>query len=55
MDKKARRLWRSWEDYMREWVRREDFRGALPELLEGEDEEFTTYIQRLADDAHKPR
>jgi hypothetical protein len=49
MDKKARRLWQSWEDYMREWVRRTDFRDALPQLLEGEDEEFTLYIAKLAD------
>jgi hypothetical protein len=49
MDKKARRLWQSWEDYMREWVRRSDFRDALPELLEGEDCDFTDYILRLAD------
>jgi hypothetical protein len=49
MDKKARRLWQSWEDYMREWVQRADFRDALPELLEGEDEEFRGYIQLLAD------
>ncbi len=49
MDKKARRLWQSWEDYMREWVRRADFRDALPQLLEGEDEEFTQYIAKLAD------
>ena len=48
MDKKARRLWRSWEDYMLEWVRRADFRDALPELLQGEDEEFTEYIRKLA-------
>lgn len=47
MDKKALRLWRSWEDYMREWVRRADFRAALPELLEGEDPEFTEYIRAL--------
>jgi hypothetical protein len=46
MDKKARRLWRSWEDYMIEWVRRVEFRDALPNLLEGEDEEFTQYIRR---------
>src|SRR6478609_3097036 len=25
MDKQTSRLWRSWEDYMREWVRRADF------------------------------
>jgi hypothetical protein len=49
MDRQARRLWRSWEDYMREWVRRADFRDALPDLLQGEDEEFTRYIRELAD------
>lgn len=48
MDKKARRLWQSWEDYMMEWVRRSEFRDALPSLLEGEDEEFTQYIRQLA-------
>ena len=49
MDKKARRLWQSWEDYMREWIRREDFHAALPQLLEGEDLEFTEYIRKLAE------
>lgn len=49
MDKQACRLWQSWEDYMREWVRRADFRDALPQLLEGEDEDFTRYIRGLAD------
>jgi cytochrome bd-type quinol oxidase subunit 2 len=48
MDKQTRRMWQSWEDYMREWVRRADFRDALPTLLEGEDEEFTRYIRQLA-------
>jgi hypothetical protein len=48
MDKKARRLWQSWEDYMIEWVCRAEFRDALPNLLEGEDEEFTQYIRQLA-------
>jgi len=48
MDKKGRRLWRSWEDYMIEWVQRAEFRDALPNLLEGEDEEFTHYIRKLA-------
>jgi hypothetical protein len=47
MDKQTHRMWKSWEDYMREWVRRTDFRGALPSLLEGEDEEFTRYITEL--------
>jgi hypothetical protein len=53
MDKRERRLWQSWEDYMREWVRRSDFRAALPELLEGEDPEFTEYIRKLADAERK--
>ncbi|MGH7290252.1 MAG: hypothetical protein ACREJT_03520, partial [Myxococcota bacterium] len=43
------RRWRSWEDYMREWVRREVFRSQLGELVKGEDPEFVAYIQRLAD------
>jgi hypothetical protein len=53
MDRKTSRLWQSWEDYMREWVRREEFRDALPQLLEGEDPEFTTYIRGLADSERK--
>lgn len=48
MNKQTRRLWKSWEDYMREWVARPEFRDALPELVEGEDEDFTQYIERLA-------
>ncbi len=48
MDKQTSRLWKSWEDYMREWVCRADFRSALPELLQGEDEDFTHYIRALA-------
>jgi hypothetical protein len=50
MDKQSRRLWKSWEDYMREWVGRPEFCNALPELLEGEDEDFKRYIQALAED-----
>jgi len=48
MDKQTRRLWSSWEDYMREWCLRPDFRKALPELLQGEDPDFRHYIERLA-------
>jgi hypothetical protein len=47
MNKQTRRMWRSWEDYMREWVRRADFRDALPTLLDGEDEEFVLHINGL--------
>ncbi|MGH8529659.1 MAG: hypothetical protein ACRETN_07435 [Nevskiales bacterium] len=50
MDKNTRRLWLSWEDYMRQWCRRADFRGELPSLLEGEDEDFVRTIRHLADE-----
>jgi hypothetical protein len=53
MDKQTRRMWQSWEDYMREWVRRAEFREALPQLLEGEDEEFTQHIRKLAEAERK--
>jgi len=49
MDKQTRRMWQSWEDYIIEWVRRAEFRDALPQLLEGEDEEFTKHIRKLAE------
>jgi hypothetical protein len=42
------RRWRSWEDYMREWCEREDFRDALDSLLVGEDPDFCNYIRALA-------
>ena len=48
MTEKQLRRWRSWEDYMGEWCNRADFRTALPNLLRGEDPEFSTYIQDLA-------
>jgi hypothetical protein len=48
MSAQQRRRWLSWEDYMREWCRRADFRERLPELLEGEDLEFGSYIRGLA-------
>jgi hypothetical protein len=44
------RLWLSWEDFMREWCRREDFRKRLPDLLIGEDADFAAYLRRLADE-----
>jgi len=48
MSDKQLRRWRSWEDYMREWCRRGDFRARLPTLLRGEDPEFVAYIRDLA-------
>jgi hypothetical protein len=49
LDKQRRRLWQSWEDYMRDWCKHRDFREALPELLEGEDPDFARHFLRLAE------
>jgi hypothetical protein len=48
MSRQASRLWQTWEDYMRYWCRRADFRSPFDVLLEGEDPDFRTYIQRIA-------
>jgi hypothetical protein len=53
MDKQTRRLWLSWEDYMREWCRRAEFRDVLPALLQGEDADFQEYIQRICAEEQK--
>jgi len=49
MDRDARRRWLSWEDDMRDWCRRADFRGLLPAMLEGEDDAFSRHIRRIAE------
>ncbi len=49
MPDKKRRRWLSWEDYMREWCARADFRDALPALLQGEDADFAAHIRRIAE------
>jgi hypothetical protein len=48
------RRWNSWEDFMREWIRRDDFYNRLPELLRGEDPEFAAYMRALAEDERGP-
>ena len=48
MDRKQQRMWLSWEDFMRDWCRREDFRSALPELLHGEDPDFAAAITLIS-------
>ena len=48
MSATEQRRWNSWDDYMREWCRREDFANALPFLLRGEDPEFQAYICAVA-------
>jgi hypothetical protein len=49
MTEKERRRWHSWDDYMREWCRRPDFCAMLPQLLEGEDQDFVAYIRGIAE------
>lgn len=53
MSETERRRWNSWDDYMRDWCRREDFRDCLPQLLRGEDPAFVDYIRRLALEEHR--
>ncbi len=48
MSPTEQRRWNSWDDYMREWCRRDDFFNALPLLLRGEDPQFQNYIKRVA-------
>ena len=48
MSETEARRWNSWDDYMREWCRRDDFHNVLPYLLRGEDPEFQHYIRRIA-------
>lgn len=48
MSAQQARRWYSWEDYMREWCGRADFREVLPTLLTGEDPDFARYIVQLA-------
>jgi hypothetical protein len=48
MTAQQKRRWHSWDDFMREWCRRDDFRTALPALLHGEDADFAEYIRRIS-------
>jgi hypothetical protein len=48
MNQQIKRLWSSWDDYMRFWCRRNDFRKALHDLLQGEDPDFVNYIKNIA-------
>ena len=50
MTAQQRRRWHSWDDFMREWCRRDDFRAHLPALLHGEDEDFADYIRHISDE-----
>lgn len=53
MNPRQRRRWAAWEDWMRDWCRREDFREALPGLTRGEDPDFVRYIAGLAEEERR--
>lgn len=48
MGTQTARLWQTWEDYMRAWCLRADFRELLPALLEGEDPDFCRHILAIS-------
>jgi hypothetical protein len=50
MSETEARRWNSWDDYMREWCRRQDFHNAWPLLLRGEDPQFQSYLRRIAEE-----
>jgi hypothetical protein len=37
-------MWQTWEDYIDFWLKKEDFRKVVPELLSGEDPDFVGYM-----------
>lgn len=47
MAPKQARRWNSWEDYIREWCAKPNFRAALPKLLRGEDPSFVRYVEMM--------
>lgn len=53
MTPQQRRRWHSWDDFMREWCRRDDFQAALPDLLQGEDPQFAQYLRRIAEEERR--
>ena len=54
MNKQNQRLWATWDDYIKFWCKRKDFRDVLPELLEGEDPDFIAYINKVISHVKHP-
>jgi hypothetical protein len=48
LTKMQKRRWGSWDDYIEEWLMRDDFRNLLPLLLKGEDPKFVKYMNECA-------
>lgn len=46
MNKHEERMWRTWEDYIDFWLKKNDFRKIVPELLSGEDPDFIEYMNK---------
>ncbi len=46
MNKLETRMWQTWEDYIDFWLKKEDFRKVVPELLSGEDPDFVDYMHK---------
>lgn len=53
-DPEYQRMWNSWVDYIRQWLKYNNFRAALPQLMEGEDPDFVTYMSKLSGISLKP-
>lgn len=47
MNEAQQRRWNVWEDFMREWIRRDDFHLRIEALLIGEDPDFQAYFRGL--------
>lgn len=46
-DPDYRRMWNSWLDYINYWSQKQNFRDALPELMEGEDPAFVAFMAKV--------
>lgn len=47
MNEPQQRRWNVWEDFIREWIRRDDFHLRIEALLIGEDPDFQAYFRDL--------
>ncbi len=47
MSPQTKRLWSSWDDYIHDWCKRQDFRDSLQNLLLGEDPDFESYMRKV--------
>lgn len=53
-DPEYRRMWNSWVDYIKDWLKKPNFQAALPRLMEGEDADFVAYMAQLSGQDLKP-